>query len=75
MLRDVAPVFHFKTEEEAIRLANDTEFGLAAYFYGRGIGRIWRIAEALEGCARLSHLGPIGLANRLTRGPDLGGPI
>lgn len=49
LLRDVAPVFHFKTEEEAIRLANDTEFGLAAYFYGRDIGRIWRIAEALEG--------------------------
>lgn len=44
----VAPVFRFKSEEEAIRLANDTEFGLAAYFYGRDIGRIWRVAEALE---------------------------
>jgi succinate-semialdehyde dehydrogenase/glutarate-semialdehyde dehydrogenase len=44
----VAPVFRFKTEEEAVRLANDTEFGLAAYFYGRDIGRIWRVAEALE---------------------------
>jgi succinate-semialdehyde dehydrogenase/glutarate-semialdehyde dehydrogenase len=44
----VAPVFRFKMEEEAIRLANDTEFGLAAYFYGRDIGRIWRVAEALE---------------------------
>jgi succinate-semialdehyde dehydrogenase/glutarate-semialdehyde dehydrogenase len=44
----VAPVFRFKTEEEAIQLANDTEFGLAAYFYGRDIGRIWRVAEALE---------------------------
>ncbi|WP_424629881.1 NADP-dependent succinate-semialdehyde dehydrogenase [Bradyrhizobium sp. SYSU BS000235] len=44
----VAPVFKFKTEEEAIRLANDTEFGLAAYFYGRDIGRVWRVAEALE---------------------------
>ena len=44
----VAPVFRFKTEEEAIKLANDTEFGLAAYFYGRDIGRIWRVAEALE---------------------------
>ncbi|OQW56158.1 MAG: succinate-semialdehyde dehydrogenase (NADP(+)) [Proteobacteria bacterium SG_bin9] len=44
----VAPVFRFKTEEDAIRLANDTEFGLAAYFYGRDIGRIWRVAEALE---------------------------
>jgi succinate-semialdehyde dehydrogenase / glutarate-semialdehyde dehydrogenase len=44
----VAPVFSFKTEAEAIRLANDTEFGLAAYFYGRDIGRVWRVAEALE---------------------------
>ncbi|MBI3699851.1 MAG: NADP-dependent succinate-semialdehyde dehydrogenase [Afipia sp.] len=44
----VAPVFRFKAEDEAIKLANDTEFGLAAYFYGRDIGRIWRVAEALE---------------------------
>ena len=44
----VAPLFRFKTEEEAIKMANDTEFGLAAYFYGRDIGRIWRVAEALE---------------------------
>jgi len=44
----VAPLFRFKTEDEAIALANDTEFGLAAYFYGRDIGRIWRVAEALE---------------------------
>jgi len=44
----VAPLFHFKTEADAIRLANDTEFGLAAYFYGRDIGRIWRVAEGLE---------------------------
>jgi succinate-semialdehyde dehydrogenase/glutarate-semialdehyde dehydrogenase len=44
----VAPLFHFKDEAEAIRLANDTEFGLAAYFYGRDIGRVWRVAEALE---------------------------
>ncbi len=44
----VAPLFRFKTEEEAIRLANDTEFGLAAYFYSRDIGRVWRVAEALE---------------------------
>ena len=44
----VAPVLGFRTEEEAIHLANDTEFGLAAYFYGRDIGRIWRVAEALE---------------------------
>src|SRR5881296_3733494 len=44
----VAPLFRFKDEPEAIRLANDTEFGLAAYFYGRDVGRIWRVAEALE---------------------------
>lgn len=44
----VAPLFRFKDEEEAVRLANDTEFGLAAYFYSRDIGRIWRVAEALE---------------------------
>lgn len=44
----VAPIFRFSTEEEAIRLANDTEFGLAGYFYGRDIGRVWRVAEALE---------------------------
>jgi succinate-semialdehyde dehydrogenase/glutarate-semialdehyde dehydrogenase len=44
----VAPLFRFKTEEEVIRMANDTEFGLAAYFYSRDIGRVWRVAEALE---------------------------
>jgi succinate-semialdehyde dehydrogenase / glutarate-semialdehyde dehydrogenase len=44
----VAPLFRFSTEEEAIALANDTEFGLAAYFYGRDIRRIWRVAEGLE---------------------------
>jgi len=44
----VAPLFRFKTDEEAIRMANDTEFGLASYFYSRDIGRIWRVAEALE---------------------------
>jgi succinate-semialdehyde dehydrogenase / glutarate-semialdehyde dehydrogenase len=44
----VAPLFRFASEAEAIALANDTEFGLAAYFYGRDIGRIWRVAEALE---------------------------
>jgi delta 1-pyrroline-5-carboxylate dehydrogenase len=44
----VAPLFRFKTEAEAIALANDTEFGLAAYFYARDIGRVWRVAEALE---------------------------
>jgi succinate-semialdehyde dehydrogenase/glutarate-semialdehyde dehydrogenase len=44
----VAPLFRFETEAEAIALANATEFGLAAYFYGRDIGRVWRVAEALE---------------------------
>jgi succinate-semialdehyde dehydrogenase/glutarate-semialdehyde dehydrogenase len=44
----VAPVFRFKTEAEAIELANATEFGLASYFYSRDIGRIFRVAEALE---------------------------
>ena len=44
----LAPVFRFKTEAEAIEMANDTEFGLAAYFYTRDVGRVWRVAEALE---------------------------
>ena len=44
----LAPIFRFKTEEEAIKMANDTEFGLASYFYARDIGRVWRVAEALE---------------------------
>jgi succinate-semialdehyde dehydrogenase/glutarate-semialdehyde dehydrogenase len=44
----VAPVVRFHTEAEAIELANDTEFGLASYFYTRDIGRVWRVAEALE---------------------------
>ncbi|HEU4901330.1 MAG TPA: NAD-dependent succinate-semialdehyde dehydrogenase [Flavisolibacter sp.] len=44
----VAPIFRFGTEEEAIRMANDTEYGLAAYFYSRDVGRCWRVAEALE---------------------------
>ena len=44
----VAPLFRFKTEAEAIALANDTEFGLAAYFYTRDLSRSWRVQEALE---------------------------
>jgi len=44
----VAPLFRFKTDADGIRLANDTEFGLASYFYGRDIARVWRAAEALE---------------------------
>lgn len=44
----VAPLFRFTTEEEAIRMANDTEFGLAAYFFARDVGRVFRVGEALE---------------------------
>lgn len=44
----VAPLFKFETEEEGIALANDTVFGLAAYYYTRDIGRVWRVGEALE---------------------------
>ncbi|KVT90683.1 NAD-dependent succinate-semialdehyde dehydrogenase [Burkholderia ubonensis] len=44
----LAPLFKFGSDEEVIRLANDTEFGLAAYFYSRDIGRVWKVAEALE---------------------------
>lgn len=44
----VAPITKFASEDEAIALANDTEHGLAAYFYGRDIGRVWRVAEQLE---------------------------
>ncbi|MFM0233167.1 NADP-dependent succinate-semialdehyde dehydrogenase [Paraburkholderia sediminicola] len=44
----LAPLFRFSSDEEVIRLANDTEFGLASYFYSRDIGRVWRVAEALE---------------------------
>lgn len=44
----VAPITTFDTEEEVIQLANDTEFGLASYFYTRDIGRVWRVSEALD---------------------------
>jgi succinate-semialdehyde dehydrogenase/glutarate-semialdehyde dehydrogenase len=44
----VAPLYRFETEEQALQMANDTEFGLAAYFYSRDIGRIWRVMEGLE---------------------------
>lgn len=44
----LAPVFRFKTEDEALAMANDTEFGLASYFYARDVGRIFRVAEGLE---------------------------
>jgi len=44
----VAPLYRFSTEDEAIRMANDTPYGLAAYFYARDIGRVWRVSEGLE---------------------------
>lgn len=44
----LAPLFRFKDEADVIQMANDTEFGLAAYFYARDLGRVWRVAEALE---------------------------
>jgi succinate-semialdehyde dehydrogenase/glutarate-semialdehyde dehydrogenase len=44
----VAPLYRFKTEQELLGLANDTEYGLAAYFYSRDIGRVWRVAEGIE---------------------------
>jgi succinate-semialdehyde dehydrogenase/glutarate-semialdehyde dehydrogenase len=44
----LAPLFRFSTDDQAVNLANDTEFGLAAYFFSRDINRIWRVAERLE---------------------------
>ncbi len=44
----VAPIFRFSTEEEAIQMANDTQYGLASYFYSKNVNRCWRVAEALE---------------------------
>ena len=44
----VAPLFRFRTEAEAIALANDTEFGLASYFFSRDLARVWRVAGALD---------------------------
>jgi succinate-semialdehyde dehydrogenase / glutarate-semialdehyde dehydrogenase len=44
----VAPLFRFETEDEAVRMANDTEFGLAAYFYSRDLARVWRVSRRLE---------------------------
>ena len=44
----VAPVFRFKTEEQVLQMGNDTEFGLASYFYSKDVARCWRVAEALE---------------------------
>jgi succinate-semialdehyde dehydrogenase/glutarate-semialdehyde dehydrogenase len=44
----MAPLFRFETEEEAVQMANDSEYGLASYLYSRELSRVWRIAEALE---------------------------
>jgi succinate-semialdehyde dehydrogenase/glutarate-semialdehyde dehydrogenase len=64
----VAPIFRFKEEKEAIRLANDTEFGLSAYFFTRDLARTWRVAEALE-------VGQIGINTGITafEGAPFGG--
>ena len=62
----LAPLFRFETDEEGIEMANDTEFGLASYFYSRDIGRIWRAAEALE-----SGMVGINTASDLQRGRAL----
>src|SRR2546429_9836020 len=55
----VAPLLRFETEAEAIRMANDTEFGLAAYFYTRDLARSWRVAAGLE-------VGIVGLHTGIT---------
>ncbi|MDH4108280.1 MAG: NAD-dependent succinate-semialdehyde dehydrogenase [Gammaproteobacteria bacterium] len=64
----LAPVFRFETEEEAVRMANDTEYGLAAYFFTRDNARIWRVGEALE-------FGVIGINTGITsfEGAPFGG--
>lgn len=64
----VAPIFRFKDEKEVIRLANDTEFGLSAYFFTRDLARTWRVAEALE-------VGQIGINTGITafEGAPFGG--
>lgn len=64
----VAPIFRFKEEKEAIRLANDTEYGLSAYFFTRDLPRTWRVAEALE-------VGQIGINTGITafEGAPFGG--
>lgn len=46
--RPLAPLFRFKDESEVIAMSNDKEFGLASYFYAKGLGRVFRVAEALE---------------------------
>src|SRR3984885_6640524 len=69
----VAPLFRFKTEEEAIRLANDTEFGLAAYFYARGIGWIFWVGEALEYGIICGNEGPLSTAEALFCGTKSSG--
>jgi len=56
----VAPIIPFETEEEVIALANETEYGLAAYFYSRDIGRVWRVSESLEYGMVGSNTGLIG---------------
>ena len=59
----LAPVFRFETEAEVIRQANDTEYGLAAYFYAESVSRIWRVSEALESGMVGSNTGLISTAS------------
>ena len=69
----VAPLFRFKDEAEAIELANATEFGLAAYFYARDIGRVWRVAEALEyGMVGINTGAHLDRGRALRRGQGIG---
>ena len=60
----VLPIMEFETEEEAIRMANDTPFGLAAYFFSRDVGRVLRVAEGLE-------YGIVGANDPLPTGPHI----
>ena len=76
--RPVARLYRFKTDDEAINMANDTEFGLAAYFYSRDIGRIWRVAEWLEygivginECIISTEIAPFGGIKESGIGPNL----
>jgi succinate-semialdehyde dehydrogenase/glutarate-semialdehyde dehydrogenase len=60
----VLPIMEFDTDEEAIKLANDTPYGLAAYFFARDVGRIFRVAEGLE-------YGIVGANDPLPTGPHI----
>jgi acyl-CoA reductase-like NAD-dependent aldehyde dehydrogenase len=59
----LAGLIRFETEEEVIKMANDTEVGLAAYFYSRDVGRVWRVAEAIEAGMVGTNTGLISMAS------------